>query len=566
MIKRAKRILFVENEPVKIGSIVRVLRSKRYDVEVITDLDLAREALTEQWWHLAVVDIRLVDEHNDKDFSGLDLVTRETDPVIPKLILTAYPSVEAAVGALRHYPRELPPAIDFVAKLDPLDEIVSKIVTAVEGRTGINWNLEIEFEGPLTFLGMADWLRRNPPRGETPVQAVEALAGEMADLWGRLFTQQSLITVFPSPQGRSDALLSRVRPYSDLDGALVGGTTVVVKSGWRTDIMQEAKNYERFILPYAGPASTQRLALAQTLNYGALSYSLVGGRLEETERLADFYRAEEAEVVNQALRYLFEQVCAPWYNSLPLRQSTVGLDQAYRQAMKLDSPGKRQRLLDRLTELAEHAIPMGFGAEGAGESISFEFGNDLLLDFQTLETWIYRTNTVFERSLLRPFPESPTHGDLNGNNVLVDRNQQTWLIDFGRTGYGYRLRDFAELESVIAFELRRHESLKTLLHFEEMIFAQSRWDTGLGLLENLEARLNNREQSKALRSIDQLRILAAHWEKDNGDLRRYYLALLFEAVLRLLTDGRDSAAQPPPLWRRAHALLRAALIVRTLSQ
>lgn len=565
MSDRPKRILFVDNEPLKIGAIVRTVGSLGYDVAVIDDLDEAREALTGQWWHLAVVDIRLVDEQNDKDFSGLDLVTQETDPVIPKLILTAYPSVEAAVEALKHYPGQLPPAVDFVAKLDPLDRIVDRIVTAVEGRARINWDLEVDFQAPLTFLGMADWLHRNPPPGGLPPQAVTDSAGELADLWGRLFPDQNRVTIFPSPQGRSDALVCRAKPYTDVDGSLVGARTIVVKSGWRDEIAQEDQSFETFVLPYAGAATTQKLVFAETLHFGAIVYSLVGERLEETESFAEFYRAEDAKAVIQAICHLFEHVCTPWYDSMPIRQSSMGLDEAYRWSMRLDSPGKRKRLAERLAELAANAGSLGFSAAGTGKKVRFEFAPDLALDVQTLHKWIYHTQEALESSVLEPFPESPTHGDPNGQNVLVDRNRQTWLIDFGSTDYGYRLRDFAELESVIAFDLPRHQNPGTLLWFEKTIFAQARWQDELNLPTDLEERLADEEQSKALRSIEQLRKLAMLWEEDGGTLQRYYLALFFEAVLRLMTDGRDSAAQLPSLSRRAHALLRAAVIIKTLS-
>jgi hypothetical protein len=251
---------------------------------------------------------------------------------------------------------------------------------------------------------------------------------------------------------------------------------------------------------------------------------------------------------------------------MPMRESSVGLDEAYRQSMRLGSKTKRERLMARMSELAENAVSMGFAAKGSGSRVSFQLDENLTLDFTTLEKWIYWTPQVVSKSILSRFPESPTHGDLHGSNILVDLDQRTWLIDFGRTGYGYRLRDFAELESVIALELRRHKSLGALLQFEKSIFTQSRWEDGLVSSGDIEENLDDRELYKAWRCIQGLRRIAGHWEEDGGDLRRYYLALFFEAVLRLMTDGRDSAPQPPPMWRRAHALLRAALIIRTLSE
>jgi hypothetical protein len=46
-----------------------------------------------------------------------------------------------------------------------------------------------------------------------------------------------------------------------------------------------------------------------------------------------------------------------------------------------------------------------------------------------------------------------THGDLHGDNLLVDGDQNLWVIDFERSGYGPILQDFTELESDILTRL-----------------------------------------------------------------------------------------------------------------
>ncbi|MBS2026961.1 MAG: isochorismatase family protein [Deltaproteobacteria bacterium] len=48
-------------------------------------------------------------------------------------------------------------------------------------------------------------------------------------------------------------------------------------------------------------------------------------------------------------------------------------------------------------------------------------------------------------------PVCMTHGDLNGQNILVDAKQNVWVIDFGRVRRGHALRDFAKLENDLLF-------------------------------------------------------------------------------------------------------------------
>jgi hypothetical protein len=464
------------------------------------------------------------------------------------------------VQALQPYPGRLPPAVDFVSKLAPLEQIVERIVSAVEVQTGINWTLETVFYDSLhSYHTLADWFHRRAKEDRPLSQPVEESAQELEDLWRRLFSSQTQITVYPSRQGRGDAFLSRVKPYSAAVEAMA-----VVKFGRRHDIDQEDENYETYVRPFAGPVSTQKLKIAHTLNFAAIKYSLVGGQMLDTDRFADFYRLSELEAVHEAIRHLFGTVCAPWYD-LPRRLATEDISGRCRQGTKLVE--RRAKLRACVRGLAEQGPAKGFTAVVTKSNVRFEWPGGPNLDLKTLEKWLYQTpKALKDGSVLEPFPESPTHGDLNTDNVLVDSRQRTWLIDFGRTGYGYRLRDFAELESAIALDLLGEAGVAALVEFERLVFSQERWEDGLTLPSNLQAVIGNGDLIKTIRVIQELRLLARQWEEDGGDLRRYYLALLFEAALRLVTEGRDSPTEAPLPARRAHTLLRCATLIDALGR
>ena len=560
MDQKRKRILFVENTPLKIRAIVRALEERRYSPAVIHDLEQARSELKTHWWPLAVVDLRLVNDEDDQDFSGLELV-RETDPNITKLILTTYPTYQAAVQALQPHPGKLPPAVDFLSKLDPLEQIVERIVGALEVQTGINWMLETSFYDSFhSYHTLADWFHRRAQEDKPLRQSVAESAHELEDLWGRLFSTQTQITVYPSRRGRGDAFLSQVKPYTTAVEAMV-----VVKFGWRHDVDQEEKNYEKWVRPHAGPVCTQKQGIARTLNFAAIKYSLVGGHLHETQRFADFYRVHEVSAILEAIHHLFGTACAPWYD-LPRRSAPEGISQRYRKGAKLVE--RRAHLQEAVRRLAQQGADMGFTAQTLKSNVRFEWPGGPKLDLKTLESWLYDTPKALKDSpALAPFQESPTHGDLNADNILVDPQRRTWLIDFGRTGYGYRLRDFAELESCIALDLQSGEAgLAALVQFEKLVFSQERWKDGLALPPNFKAMIGNDDLIKAIQVIQELRSRARQWEEDGGELRRYYLALLFEAILRLVTEGRDSPTEAPLPTRRAHALLRAATIIDALTR
>ncbi|NJN83431.1 MAG: phosphotransferase, partial [Caldilineaceae bacterium] len=50
--------------------------------------------------------------------------------------------------------------------------------------------------------------------------------------------------------------------------------------------------------------------------------------------------------------------------------------------------------------------------------------------------------------------EAIVHGDLHGENLLLDNKHFAWVIDYEDTGYGHVLRDYAELVQNIATRLR----------------------------------------------------------------------------------------------------------------
>lgn len=76
---------------------------------------------------VAVIDIRLRDDGDEKDLSGLEIAKLRPD--IPKIILTAYPDYQTTRMALN---RHLPLAYEYLAKQEGLGQLINTI----------NWILE----------------------------------------------------------------------------------------------------------------------------------------------------------------------------------------------------------------------------------------------------------------------------------------------------------------------------------------------------------------------------------------------------------------------------------------
>lgn len=108
-------ILFADNDPDFLKTRSEFLEQEGYLVVPAGDPTEARRKLESGGIDLAIIDIRLVDDDDDKDTSGLTLA-EEIAHTVPKIILTGFPSYKYVREALRPRLDGLPAAVDFVAK------------------------------------------------------------------------------------------------------------------------------------------------------------------------------------------------------------------------------------------------------------------------------------------------------------------------------------------------------------------------------------------------------------------------------------------------------------------
>lgn len=108
-------ILFADNDPVFLKVRKEFLEAEGYQVLSATDPAEARRLLEREPVELVILDIRLVDDSDDHDISGLSLA-KEMNRSIPKIILTGFPTWETVREALGSHLDGLPLALDFISK------------------------------------------------------------------------------------------------------------------------------------------------------------------------------------------------------------------------------------------------------------------------------------------------------------------------------------------------------------------------------------------------------------------------------------------------------------------
>ena len=108
-----KRILLSDNDTDFLKIQEEILINKGFEVITASTSSEARRILDKGSVDIAILDIRLTDDDDDKDITGL-LLAKTVAPAVPKIILTRFPTYEAVREALGPSIEGLPAAIEFV--------------------------------------------------------------------------------------------------------------------------------------------------------------------------------------------------------------------------------------------------------------------------------------------------------------------------------------------------------------------------------------------------------------------------------------------------------------------
>ncbi len=527
---RQKRVLAVENDVHFRHSLQVLLEANGYKVFGAGTAYEGMLIAARKRVHVAVLDIRLKSDPDRDDMSGL-VLARELDPLIVKIMISAYPNVEVLRSTFGDVS-----AFTFVDKEEPPDKLLEELAKAFEEKVKINFDLSISWQG-ISLREVARDLEMDdrPPLG--------VLDAEVDELLCKLFSQADEIVVsrlipadrIPSAS-QSGAVLLKVQPHFERTG---WGMHMVVKLATRDKIEVEAVNYEQYVDGFiAGFRHTKIHHQVETHLLGGIVYTLVGAPIEECVDLGTFYAEHSASETVGVLRELFTEICQRWYDSRNRRpRRTRDLIELYAKPLKLSA--------DRLeAAMAEAGLFDWTGARKVRHKIPGLKGR-----FVNPVEWLGRHPSLPTQTSL-----CSTHGDMHSRNLLVDRNRQAWLIDFYRTGPGHLYRDLIELESDVKFTLLDVTDLPSLLRFESALLSADHFNDAPTIPSFQEPEL-----TKAFRVVQGMRHIAGQLADPGADMLDYYQGLLLQtlAVIRL---------RHVTLEKKRHAYLAASLLVERLEE
>ncbi len=530
-------ILVIDNDRHICRAMERLLQRQGYRVSVASTLASARRRAAEERPHLALVDVRMRDNNDPDDKSGLELA-EELNPAIVKVILTAYRDFDSAIETLTPRSEGKSLVVSFIEK-GGSKEPLPIIQRAIEQHVQINFDLEIEWKDDLTADDYARVIDAGRP--------VDFIRADLIDVLRRLFRKAQAIQVFPLSQdlktyqsSPSGAVLLRV---VQIQGGVRTPSRAVKIAVW-DKIEGEIDAYEEFVKDFTGFRAARIQQHTRMHCLGGIEYTFVGAEeddLDDFASLRRYYKEHDIDEIKQVLSDLFDNVYKFWRQSIAGPRQEHDLRQLYFIPLKADMT-KLQRAVQDLFER------LGAWADWNRDLLQLP---GLPLDLPNPLPWLKRWLADDKNVKVQTW-QGITHGDLHGENVLVHENR-CWLIDFYRTGRGHYLRDIIELETDIKFALLPHIDTRLLLAFEARLLSPEFFTRE----EKWVAELDNPDLDKAYRILFFLRSKAGELSDGGLDAREYFHALLYQTIniLRLNIIDRP---------QKIHALSSAASICKRL--
>lgn len=534
-------ILLADNDPDFLNTRAEFLENEGYRVLKAFSLEEARQLLTEAHVHLAILDIRMVDDDDEKDVSGLTLAKDLGYRPVPKIILTSFPTYQTVGQALGPALDGLPPAVDFLAKVEGPEVMIQAVERAFAEHVRINWDLHIRWDERerLSFPHFVTIIEPDLDTARLPDRA-----GELEDLFRKLFYEKSQITIGRLLWRREGRACVVVFAYSPK------GTSeqLVVTCGLRPQIEQEIARCEGFA-PKGGTA-TALFTSAETMHFAAAAYVLPEIDLEQVETFESFYRVNKAAQVREALKHLFQTTLAAWHRGSRILDETKSLSQLYLEHLNFSLEETTQEELQRRTHiLAKEALSLGpTTMELSADELTLRFPNSDTVSYPNPIPYIYEEAVADGPPVVCHI----TPGTLSCDNILVGQQGQTWLTDFAQAGPAPLLWDSVSLETTICFNLVESTNLQDLHEFEKRLVAPTR------LNERLYTQDTDPQFRKALGVVQEIRRLAFY--SGGGYPIPYYEGILFHAMSSIAGYAPDLKHTRQELARLAHALLAAAMI------
>jgi response regulator of citrate/malate metabolism len=480
----------------------------------------AKSKIREKRCQLALVDLRLVDDWDDEDDSGL--------AIVPQLKPAICFIVSASVDIENIRRSDEVGAATYIGKGEGPNILKEKLEREARKICSSEKNVTIEPQKILEHISKT--LCK-----DVPVKFHD----QIKDIFVRLFPNASKLHLERLGASSETLTYSSVpRPRSVI--LLVyenNKQPVIVKLARAHKMSIEIERFQKHIQGYLKGHFHPNISNPIILwDIGGAIYTSLGSTNSHT--FTKFYNEATFADIEHSITHFFSRSWSPLYAeakqcknvSLFEEYCKVWGDEWYQRICDFKVP-KPQEVMetDTLKEM-QPIDPIAWFKENIGDKLSED------------------------KSIVSETALAVTHGDLHGDNLLIDENQNAWVIDFERSGEGHILQDFVELEGDILNRLI--SSNKNLPSFHKLCIKISQ-DKEIQEFDNWE-HFGIPEVEKALQTISLLRKLARQCTAIS-DARQYLLGLLFNTLFRATITG-DTAFK----LSQQRALMLASIICHRL--
>ena len=535
-------VLFADNDPDFLDTRAEFLEQAGYRVRKAYTLAQARHLLAEAHLHLAILDLRLEDDDDEKDISGLILASEPAFRPVPKIILTGFPTYHAVRQALGPALDPLPPAVDFLAKQEGPEALIQAVERAFTQHVRLNWDLLIcrDERQPLSFPHLVSLLQP-----EVPPERLADRVGELEDLFRKLFYdyRQLRLGRLLWHGGQRFCLSAWARSPQGVDDPRL------LVCGEREQVRQELRQMEAL-----APETAQGTARAETIHFGAVAWLLPDADMESMRPLRDLFQSGKERTLKAALDSLLKGVLAAWHRrGQAIRSDLMAL---YRRQVGLEEGGLSQAEVERRVEaLIQGVRPLSsVKIERHQGQITFHFPQEEPAIYPDPVATLYTPLERYRTAVVCRI--SP--GLLTADNILVDNRQQVWLTDLACAGQAPQWWDFVCLEALIRFDLSQAPDLLAWQDLEQCLVRPT------SLHERLKVQDVEADLRTGVSLIEQIRRQAG--SETGSDPLPYYAGLVAWVVGDMAHYDPEFLYTQAERMRAAHLLLAGAMLAQRLRE
>ncbi len=483
-------------------------------IRVLGDASMSQDSIEEiferNYIHIAFIDIEKSGEA--KGFRLFDIIKR-LSPFTVLIILSHY---------AHKYSKEIinklsyPSVASLVYSKEHIEEanIQKDVKKMFDSQVKINFDIEIEAEDSYFDFKLDNNEKINYE--------------EVYNLIGMLFYGNSEIkrlSFSPLSGGKSNANVFRIVPY--VTDEIIANkyrpiNNVVLKIGPRNEIHQESNNFDKYVRWYLKDKQrVNKIRYRESSNkLGGILYTFAGTKTQYVKKFSDIIKDDSmtSDKLYDLICSIFDPNAQDWYSHRIMETKSIFDEYSTRIGIAGDNAS---RLDDFLLNKRPKDLKLKF---------LIDKDNKTDKDYIVFNEKIKLKNPIkyaLEKNLFinDKYQSCIIHGDLNGENILLNENLDWILIDYFKVARGHVFDDFICLEvSIRARILSDKISMETL------------YDMELSIFDDLKNKSFARpELQKAFIGIKTIRQKALENFTENDQLpveplKNYYIGLLYRCL------------------------------------